>query len=166
MTIKIVAVLISSLGCVALLGCDTGVDHREGDAARPESEAADTQRYDTPSQTETTAERPQTDTAPQAMSGGLGAWSEWDADASGDVTKTEFDSRFASTSAWGNWDTNNDKVLDESEAAKVSWLQGKDMEAWDRDADGKLARTEAGDALWKMWDSNADNKLEQSEWKA
>jgi hypothetical protein len=160
------AVLISGLGCVALLGCNTEAGYREGDTARPESETADTQRYDTQSQTDTTAERPQADTAPQAMSGGLGAWSEWDADASGDVTKTEFDSKFASAPAWGNWDTNDDQALDQSESAKVSWLQGKDMKEWDKDADGKLARNEAADALWKMWDSNGDDKLEQSEWKA
>jgi hypothetical protein len=161
MRTKMVAVLISSLGCVALLGCNTEAGYREGDAARPESQMSDTQqdaqRYDT---------QKQADTGAAATTGSLGSFTEWDADASGDVTKTEFDSRFASTSAWSDWDKNSDQALDQSEAANVKWFEGKDLEEWDKDADGKLARNEAGDALWRMLDGNADHKLEPGEWKA
>ena len=146
MRTKRMAVLISSLACVALLGCNTEAGYREDDAARPESQTSDTQQYETP--------------------GGLGAWSEWDADASGDVTKTEFDSTFASAPVWSDWDTNGDQALDQSEAANVSWLQGKDWKEWDTDSDGRLARNESAEALWTMWDSNGDHKLELSEWKA
>jgi hypothetical protein len=162
MRTKSLAVLISIVGSAGFLGCSTEADYR-GEANEPAHDtvpsAADGVDTD-PIVTDRSAE------AGAAMSdaASLGAYEEWDTDNSGDVSKTEWNSRFVSLPAWSEWDANGDQSLDESEAKSVSWFEDASWGEMDPDGDGKLARNEAGDALWREWDANDDNKIEKSEW--
>jgi hypothetical protein len=163
MRTKLLAVLISIAGCVAVAGCSTEADYREDVNPPPQDSAAPSSAggaYTDPAGTDRSAEAG----AAASDAASVGAYEEWDTDASGDVSKTEFDSKFASLPAWSEWDANGDQSLDESEAKNVQWFEGGSFTEMDPDGDGKLARDEAGDALWKAWDANGDNKIEPSEW--
>ena len=81
------------------------------------------------------------------------------------MSKTEFDSKFASLPAWSQWDQNGDQSLDQTEAQSVEWFEGGSWSDQDSDGDGKMAKNEAADALWKKLDENSDSKIEQGEWQ-
>ena len=160
MRTKLLAVLISILGCAVFVGCSTEADYREDVNAPPQDTAPSSAdaTYTDKVGTDRTADAP-------GDAAAVGTYEQWDADASGDVSKTEFDSKFASLPAWSDWDANGDQSLDQNEAKNVKWFESGSWDELDSDGDGKLARNEAADALWKEWDGNGDHKIEKSEWQ-
>jgi hypothetical protein len=182
MRTKMLAALISMVGCLAFLACDRGPgyqnDDRAGEASTQDQSATDPQ-YETQDATQTeeeSMEAIESQSETQASAAGqaagqqtaaaeLGPYEQWDVDSSGDVSKTEFDSKFASTPAWSGWDRNGDQNLDATEAAHVQWSM------WDRNADGQLPKDEWDggieqmdvDADYAEADANQDGKLTEAE---
>ena len=163
MRTKLLALMISMVGWVAFLGCNTEAGTRDN---------RDNYDKNAPSTAQTGKPVPAPDysSKPSKMGENMkkaefGAYELWDADNSGDISKNEFDSHFASFQGWTDWDRNGDQSLDKSEAA------GAQFAMWDRNGDAELSKDEWSDGVdaadiksdWKDADTDQDGKLSPTE---
>jgi Ca2+-binding EF-hand superfamily protein len=153
--------MISMVGWVAFLGCNTEAGTRgaydktaPGTNTASATEKKDLNLSSKPSKAGENAKKVE-----------FGAYDQWDADNSGDISKNEFDTHFASFQGWADWDKNGDQSLDKSEAS------GAQFAMWDRNGDGELSKDEWGDGVdaadiksdWKDADTDNDGKLSSTE---
>jgi len=170
MRMKLMALTISLVGWIAFLGCNTEAGTREDDTTRPNAQGeyqdqsgaatSDQSRATTTDQTGATS-----GAATGSLASSFGPYDQWDSDKSGDVSKTEFESKFSSMPAWSQWDQNGDQNLDQNEAANVQW------KLWDRNGDDQVADDEWGDGTdmmgiksdYKDADADHDGTLSKTE---
>lgn len=97
---------------------------------------------------------------------------DWDTDASGGLSRDEWDAGMGSSTTFGDWDANADSSLDSTE------FSGGLFSRFDADGDGRLSEQEwedgfvtwhgeaAGGADFASWDSDGDGAINREEFVA
>ncbi|MCX2740261.1 hypothetical protein [Pontibacter anaerobius] len=109
---------------------------------------------------ETTTATEEEVVATEEMEDDAGVMDNWDTE--------RFNTTFASNNRYGEWDENDDDLLDENE------FYGGVYDTWDLNDDDLLDENEWTTATndfgienqnWKDWDTNADNSLDENEFR-
>ncbi|GGK54707.1 hypothetical protein [Salinarimonas ramus] len=100
------------------------------------------------------------------------AFSDWDADASGSISETEWNTGWSDAGVYDAWDANDDNAISEDEwTAGVGeneelWNERFGETAygdWDADDDGALTEEEFGSGVYAGYDADESGVIEEPE---
>lgn len=85
-----------------------------------------------------------------------------DTNDDGQLSKDEYYGLVSDAGNYSNWDTNGDRLLDETEFDEFGIDSGFDT--WDADADGYINDDEFYDGKFEYYDENGDGYWDDDEW--
>lgn len=104
-----------------------------------------------------------------ALPAGAQVTTDWDADASGGISRNEWVTGMRDSDTFGTWDANGDEMIESGE------FGGGLFDRFDEDGDGLLTRTEwedgfgtwqgadAEDLDYANWDADGDGQLDRTD---
>lgn len=90
------------------------------------------------------------------------SFSSLDTDANGKISKDEYYGYAGDLGVYGDWDLNDDNLLDEDEWAEIDY--DYNFVAWDTDDDGYLDDDELYEGTYDYYDLNDDYFWDEDEW--
>lgn len=89
---------------------------------------------------------------------------DWDTDASGDVSREEWNTGMRNQGMFDEWDSDSDGLLTEDEFNEGLAAGGDyDYQGWDSDNDGLLSQDETSEGLYDTYDENGDQRIDEPE---
>ena len=89
---------------------------------------------------------------------------DWDTDASGDVSREEWNTGMRNQGMFDEWDSDSDGLLTEDEFNEGLAASGDyDYQGWDSDNDGLLSQDETSEGLYDTYDENGDQRIDEPE---
>lgn len=99
------------------------------------------------------------------------AFTDWDADTSGTIERSEWDTRWNDAGVYGNLDANDDDLLDETElydgigdrTAFDERFGETAFDEWDADDDNMLSSDEFNEGVYTSYDADDSGVIEEPE---